>query len=189
MDMLLIDDHLLLCEALALLIAAHHPQMRLRVAGTLSEGLALGRTVRGPLLVLLDLSLPDASGVQAVPQVLQALPQARVVVVSADDRPETVHAVMALGGSGFVSKTADLRRLQQALMDTLDGRMPLPPSLMAPPAAAAAPVGVDALLTPRQLDVLRLLVAASPTSASARRCSCRNPPSRRTWRRCIGAWA
>jgi DNA-binding NarL/FixJ family response regulator len=161
MDVLLIEDHKLLCDALALLIGTRHPQVRLQVAGTLAGGLALGRAMPGPLLVLLDLGLPDASGLHGVRTVHEQLPQARVVVMSADERPETVNEAIALGASGYVPKTADLHRLEQALMSALDGRIPLPPAVV----SSAQPVDmaeVEAVLTPRQLDVLRLLVAGQP---------------------------
>lgn len=154
MRVLLVDDHRLLAEALASLIEARFPACNVRQAASLAEALASLDDRVG--LVLLDLGLPDASGLDAVRAVRAHAPGARIVVVSADDRPETVRAAIDLGASGFVPKQADSRQLLQALSAALEGGVTLPPTLLATWPGGVAEPAVD--LTPRQLDVLRLLV-------------------------------
>lgn len=154
MKILLVDDHRLLAEALAGLIEARFPASTVQHAASLAE--ALVRVGDPTDLVLLDLGLPDASGLDAVRAVRAHAPEVRIVVLSADDRPETVRAAIDLGASGFVPKQADSRLLLQALSAALEGRVTLPPTLLSQwPDAAEAPA-VE--LTPRQHDVLRLLV-------------------------------
>jgi len=171
MDILLIDDHTLLCEAFSLLFASRWPQARLHVAHRLDTGLQAGRALPRPLLVLLDLGLPDAQGLPVVQQARAALPDARIVVLSADDRPDTVADCLALGASGHVPKTADLVRLQQALGEALCGHLAPGPDATAAGAGAAtlaAGVARGHGLTPRQCDVLQLLVDGHPNKAICR---------------------
>lgn len=154
MRILLVDDHRLLADALGSLIEARFPDWTVVQAASLAE--ALPQLDTAPDLVLLDLGLPDASGVQAVQAVRAHAPQVRIVVLSADDRPDTVRATIELGASGFVPKRADSRELVQALATMLEGRVTLPPTLLASWPRATGEPSVE--LTPRQLDVLRLLV-------------------------------
>ena len=123
---------------------------------TLADGLQRLGLQPEVALVLLDLGLPDAQGMQALQQLREQAPQARVVVLSADDRAETVQQAIEQGACGFVPKTARSAQLTDALALTLDGGVYLPPGALlaqpVPPAAAALE------LSPRQRDVLRLLI-------------------------------
>lgn len=154
MRILLVDDHRLLADALGGLIEARFPAWTVERADSLAQ--ALARLDEHVDLVLLDLGLPDASGTEAVRAVRSHAPRVRIVVLSADDRPDTVREAIELGASGFVPKRAESQQLIQALSATLQGGVMLPPTLMATWPAFADEPGVE--LTPRQLDVLRLLV-------------------------------
>jgi DNA-binding NarL/FixJ family response regulator len=154
MKILLVDDHRLLAEALTSLIQTRFEACTVQLAGSLAQALAVLDDTTG--LVLLDLGLPDASGMQALRAIRSQAPQVRLVVLSADDRAETVSQAIELGASGFVSKQADSRALMRALADTLDGGIPLPPAVLATWPVELPAAGPE--LTPRQRDVLRLLL-------------------------------
>jgi DNA-binding NarL/FixJ family response regulator len=158
MKALLIDDHTLFRDALGLLIEARFPQLTLLQTGSLAGALAKLAQHPDLNLLLLDLNLPDAQGLDGLRLLRDQAPTARLVVLSADDRPETVAQAIALGASGFVPKTARSDMLASALATTLAGGVYLPPSslLAAPPMAAGA--GPALALSPRQADVLRLLI-------------------------------
>ncbi|MEK8049687.1 response regulator transcription factor [Ideonella sp. DXS22W] len=164
MDVLLVDDHTLLRQALALLLGTRHPGVTVHQAGTLAEALPLAAPLPDDALLLLDLGLPDAVGLQAVQALHARAPQVRLVVLSADDRPETVTAAIEAGACGFVPKTADLARLERALGLLIEGGLALPPAVV----ARSAPVDDPVVLTPRQLDVLRLLVEGKPNKLICR---------------------
>ncbi|MDP2007984.1 MAG: response regulator transcription factor [Rubrivivax sp.] len=182
MKVLLIDDHALFRDALGLLIGLRFPALELLQAGDL--GSALGLLARHPdvHLVLLDLGLPDAQGLQAIAPLREHAPAARLVVLSADDRPATVLQAIDEGACGFVPKTADGDTLARALQVTLDGGVYLPPGCTQPlanalplhPAAAPLlPAGGHGTprhlgLTPRQADVLRLLIQGQPNKLICR---------------------
>lgn len=173
MKCLLLDDHAIFREALAMLFAVRHPQVTLVPASRLAEALALLSTPDAPSLVLLDLALPDSDGLGTLDRVREVAPQARVIVLSADDRPETVLSAIDRGAAGFIPKSADAGALQQALASVLAGGVYVPPMTLlhgggAP--ATAVPQRADALgLSPRQVDVLRLLIEGSSNKLIARR--------------------
>jgi len=170
MKALLIDDHTLFRDALGLLIGAHFPELALLQAGDLASGLVALDLNPDLRLVLLDLNLPDSQGLAAITRLREQAPSCRVVVLSADDRPETVEQAIEQGACGFVPKTAQGNTLTQALRITLDGGVYLPPGATPgtlPPAAVV--VTPDSLgLSPRQADVLRLLIEGQPNKLICR---------------------
>ena len=120
--------------------------------------------VRVPDLCIVDLGLPDAQGLQSL-QVLQArAPWARHVVLSAQDQPALVVRAIEAGAAGFVPKTADLRQMQGALQRVLDGGIYLPPGVGL--SAGLPDAGPE--LTPRQREVLGLLVDGHPNKTICR---------------------
>jgi DNA-binding NarL/FixJ family response regulator len=164
---LLVDDHALVRDALALLIALHHPHVDLRQAGRLREALALLAGEPNVDLVLLDLALPDSDGIATLAAMREAAPDTRIVVLSADEREETVLAAIDAGAAGFIPKSTESGVLRQALATVLDGRVYVPSTESAGQQRTSA--GVDDLgLTPRQIDVLRMLVDGGSNKRIAR---------------------
>jgi DNA-binding NarL/FixJ family response regulator len=155
LKLLLVDDHALLREALALLLAATWPGVQVLQAGNLAQACTLADAHVDLRLVLLDLGLPDAQGLQSLQALHGRAPWARHVVLSAHDQPALVLQAIEAGAVGFIPKTADLRQMQGALQHVLDGGIYLPPGVsMQAMEAGGHPQG----LTPRQCAVLGLLV-------------------------------
>jgi DNA-binding NarL/FixJ family response regulator len=169
MRVLLIDDHALFREGLALLMRSRFPQVQLYQAADLAEAAAILGSVAGIAWILLDLGLPDSDGVASLHQLYQLTHAVKVVVLSADDRPETVHNVMAAGANGFIPKTARGRRIEEDLRAIFEG--PQGPPIVtdttgelfgltvrpAPAVDSALTCMAAQELSHRQLDVLRLL--------------------------------
>lgn len=153
MKILLVDDHALFRDGMALLIAQRFPQLEFLGAGSLRD--ALGQLAAHPdlALLLLDLALPDSAGTAGLAQLRVQAPQLRVVVVSADESAATVLAAIEAGATGFIPKTTNGHVLQRALQTVIDGGVYLPQALVSAPQEPTA-TG----LTSRQLDVLSLLV-------------------------------
>lgn len=180
---LLIDDHALFRDGLTLLLEQRFPHVVVAHAQDLAGGLQ--RLAQAPAidLVLLDLGLSDSQGLDSLSQVLEVCPGASVVVLSADDRPETVDAALAAGANGFIPKTSRGGVIDEALRVVLGGGVYLPRNALVAarlqqvqqpptPSPAGAPRGQpvpyavheDAPvasgageLSARQLDVLRLM--------------------------------
>ena len=164
MKVLLIDDHVLFRDALSLMLQSRLSGLDLLHAGRLDEALDVLERHPDIGLALLDLSLPDSGGLASLQRWREHAPQVTTVVLSADDRPETVLAAIDAGAAGFIPKTAQGTVLEGALRAVLDGRAFVPPrtygTLDALQPGASAPAGsAESLeLSPRQLDVLRLLI-------------------------------
>jgi DNA-binding NarL/FixJ family response regulator len=160
MKCLLVDDHALVRDALALLIALHHPEVDLRHAGRLDAVRAVLAAESDIDLVLLDLALPDSAGMATLQAVRAAAPATRTVVLSADDRPEIVLAAIDAGAAGFIPKATESGHQREALALVLRGGGYVPPlTLAASPPSQGQPASAERLgLTPRQIDVLRMLV-------------------------------
>ena len=182
MKTLLVDDHSLFREGLALLITQGFPQLDLQQAGDIAEAMRQLEAHPDTELLLLDLALPDSAGTSGLIHLREHAPQVTIVVLSADESPEIVLAAIDAGAAGFIPKTARSGVMQQALRTVLAGGVYLPPAVLLAPrdeAADAAAVAAafdppapdaDAVtgLTPRQTDVLRLLIEGKPNKLICR---------------------
>lgn len=167
MKALLVDDHSLFREGLTMLMAQRFPAVELFDVGDLNDAEAVLGTEPGIELILLDLGLPDSQGLDSLQRLRSVVPEVPIVVMSADERPETILAAIDQGAAGFIPKTARIGAIESALRVVLDGGIFLPQGIyrsIAPPLAdgpqvdeAQAALMQSLGLTPRQLDVLRLM--------------------------------
>lgn len=161
MKVLLIDDHALFRDALSLLIKQRLPNLTLLPAGSMAEALEVLRTNPDVPLALLDLGLPDSQGLDSLTRLRDAAPLVTAVVLSADERRETIIAAIEAGAAGFIPKTAQGSVLDDALRLVLDGGVYVPRQALdagGVRAGAALSPAATLDLSPRQLDVLRLLI-------------------------------
>jgi DNA-binding NarL/FixJ family response regulator len=177
MKLLLVDDHALLRDGLALLMAQQFEGVQVLQAGTLAEAHLALRAHPDVRLVLLDLGLPDGNGIDALPRLRDEAPQAILVALSADEKRETVLAAIAAGAAGYIPKTSQSGAMLQALHVVLSGGVHLPAAVLEQRASerpgATAAGGAhrspeDLGLSPRQLDVLKLLVEGKSNKLIAR---------------------
>lgn len=195
MKVLLVDDHPLILSALRTVIEGMGPSYRVEGAESAAAARALLAQQHDFNLVLLDLQLGDASGFDVLSEFRAAYPALPVVVISASDRTSDVIRAIDQGAMGFVPKRSGTELLAQALKLVMAGGIYVPPMTLggeaAPraPAAAALPEaarlqqvqeqsragafqttpGLEGLaLTPRQTDVLALLLQGKPNKLIAR---------------------
>ena len=177
MKLLLVDDHALLRDGLALMMAQEFDGLQVLQAGTVAEAHAALRDHPDVRLVLLDLGLPDGDGIEALPRLREAAPGAVLVALSADEKHETVLAAIAAGAAGYIPKTAQSGVMMAALRFVLAGGVYLPAAVLerraserresgAAAGAQRSPEGLG--LSPRQVDVLRLLVEGKSNKLIAR---------------------
>jgi len=116
--------------------------------------------IHRPDLILLDLSLPDRSGLDLLKPLKEMLPQTRVVIMSMHNDPTQVRSALDRGCSGFIVKEAAPMELELALRAAAAGQVFLSPQvsskMLAPLLNPTRPTGIDAL-SPRQLQILRKL--------------------------------
>jgi len=146
-------------------IAAHLHEHGIEVvatAGSVSEAVAAAAALR-PSVVLMDLRLPDGTGVEATTAILKQVADATVLLVSGSEPSEAqVLDALAAGCAGFVQKTRGLADLDEAVRAVGAGKAVVPPEVLSRMAAhqreAASQPGRD--LTARELEVLQHLAQA-----------------------------
>jgi len=166
---LMIDDHHLIREGMRPLLqrlAEGGETVEVLDAANFRDGLAIAEAQPDLDLVLLDLNLPDEHGVNALVQLQARNRGVPVVVVSGEDDPALMRAVIERGALGYVPKSSSPEVIFNALRLVLSGGTYLPREVMAASArgaTAAAPssthISSRLNITPRQADVLALLVA------------------------------
>jgi len=153
MRILVCDDHALFREGLEGVLDRLDDEVELRGVDDAEALLAEVRAAEDDLdLVLLDIRLRGMHGFDALARLRRDHPSVPVVVVSASERPEDVRRALDGGAAGFIPKSTRGPVLVSALRLVLAGGVYVPPLLL-----DAAPAAKAAELTPRQVDVLRLL--------------------------------
>jgi DNA-binding NarL/FixJ family response regulator len=167
MKVLLIDDHVLVRQALRSVFADVRPQAEVLDAIGATQALEMAQSHSDLDLVVLDLALPDGDGLDLLTSLRSRLPGAGVVVLSASSEPSVVAKALRLGAQGFIPKSAPYVVMVAALQLVLAGGIYVPPEILAVlkdllpsemPAADTAPALEGIALTERQRDVLALLV-------------------------------
>ena len=193
MKVLLIDDHPLILSALQSVIKGLGDDMSVVGAGSAAEARVALKTANDFDLVLLDLQLGDADGFDVLAEFRAAYPSLPVVVVSASDRSSDVIRAIDTGAMGFVPKRASNEALFEALRMVMSGGIYVPSMAMGSD-PAPMPEGGDTVpgvlrvvreeaqesgfqtpvplssfgLTPRQTEVLGLLLQGKPNKLIAR---------------------
>jgi DNA-binding NarL/FixJ family response regulator len=171
MKILVIDDHPLVSDALRHLASRLGPATEVLAAGRCEAGFELAERHADLDLVLLDFHLPGLAGAPAVKEWRRRFPGLPVVVVSSSEEQSAVLASMAAGAAGFIPKSSPSEVLLSALDLVLAGGRYLPPQALGPdgPRARETLPSVDNLgLTPRQVDVLRLVAQGKPNKLICR---------------------
>ena len=156
--LLIIDDHAIVREGYRRLLERRQDLRIVAEAGTADEGYEQFKN-HEPEVVLLDLSLGAGSGLRLLAQMLRHSPEAAVLVFSMHAEP--LYAVQALraGARGYVTKGSAPQVLVEAVYKVARGQRALSPDIAGDVAGMLLDGGTDhAGLTPREFDVLRLLL-------------------------------
>jgi DNA-binding NarL/FixJ family response regulator len=156
---LIVDDHAVVRAGLKMLIDAEDDLEAVGEAGTAREAIFEARTTK-PDVVLMDVMMPEQSGIEAVPQLLHEHADAKVLVLSMQDDPRYVREAFEAGASGYVLKEAADAELVAAIREVAAGGHYVHPELgariVAADAAERKRVERDPL-SDREREVLRLL--------------------------------
>ncbi len=166
---LIVEDQTTLRELLEDLFASVHYQVK--TAGTGAEARVLFQRERFDL-VLLDLVLPDAHGLDLLSEIRNNTPRPpRIIVLTAHSRPAIVKDAISRGAHGVVTKGAPLRELREAIdRVSVGGVFYCSETSLLLRQAAASPER-DERLTARQREVVRLVASGMSTKEIASRLS------------------
>ena len=154
---LLADDHALVRAGMRALLAELPGIEVVAETGDGREALRLVRE-RKPDIALLDISMPELNGLEVVGRIARDHPNTRAIILSMHGDDESVRRALVAGAAGYLLKNSDRRELELALRAVARGDTWLSPSLtkrvVATYTQGASP---DAVLTPRQREVLQLV--------------------------------
>ncbi|MBK8018352.1 MAG: response regulator transcription factor [Betaproteobacteria bacterium] len=166
---LIADDHAIVREGYRSLLAK---QTGMEVVGEASDGgSAYARCIElEPDVVIMDLSMPNLGGLEAIARIGQRLPQIRILAFSMHENPLFAVKAMQAGAYGYVTKSSSADVLLRAVREVHEGRRALSPDVAQ--ALALSKLGVEhrslADLTVREFEILRMLVEAHSTEEIAR---------------------
>jgi DNA-binding NarL/FixJ family response regulator len=166
---LLADDHRMLREAFAQILAA-----KCEVVGAVGDGRALLAAARElkPDVVVLDIGMPLLNGLDAARQLKRTMPQVKIIVLTVNEDPDLAAEVMRAGALSYLLKNSAAAELSQAIEEAMRGRAYITPlvakglvdALAHGPVASPEPT----LTSPRQREVLQLLAEGRTMKEIAR---------------------
>lgn len=154
MRVLLADDHKIVRQGTRLYLES----MGIEVVGEATNGQEAIEKVRQlqPDVVIMDIHMPDLTGIEATRRIRHENEDVRVLVLTAYDNPTYVQALLNAGADGFVLKTAEFAQLLKALNEVYIGRLAFDPQMM----EKAARLNEESAafveeLTEREIEVLK----------------------------------
>jgi two-component system nitrate/nitrite response regulator NarL len=176
---LVVDDHTLFRRGLTALLANDGRFVVVAEAGDAGEAQRRAAASR-PDVILLDNHLPGVSGVDALPGLREAAPEARVLMLTVSEDEDDLAAALRGGACGYLLKTADSDLLADAILRAVRGQSTVSPEMTGKlvsafqsaqggaPAAEAAPAEPLDTLSPREQEILALIARGDSNKEIAR---------------------
>ncbi|HSS04959.1 MAG TPA: response regulator transcription factor [Solirubrobacterales bacterium] len=163
-SIVLADDHTLVRRALRMLL---EEEQGFEVVAEADDADGAIRYLRGhkPDVLILDLNMPGRPSLEAIPEMREASPQTRIVVLTMQKEPAFARQALQLGVLGYVLKEAADDELVQAVRSAAAGDTYLQPALGAKLAAEPEAAATD--LSERETDVLRLIALGHTNAETA----------------------
>lgn len=169
---LLVDDHPIVRDGLAMLIATTTDLEVVGTAGTATDGVRVALALR-PDVIVMDIALPDRTGYEATRDILLDAPQSRVLVLTMDNGGGTLRAALDAGARGYVLKESGGRDILTAIRAVAAGQLVFDPGIAPAATALAYADEQHARLFPelsdREFRVLQHLATGAGNDEIARR--------------------
>ena len=136
------------------------------------EALAAPATNASPEVILLDVGLPGMDGITGIARLKQCAPEASILVLTVFEDDDKIFRAICSGASGYLLKSEPMPRILEAIAEAQAGGSPMNPRIarrVLSMFARFAPVKKDYGLTPRETDVLQLMVEGTPKKQIADR--------------------
>lgn len=173
MHILLVDDHPLFRQAVREVIESHFPSPVVREASTGEDAIRMVRTEPVEVAIL-DIGLPDSSGLTVLRRIKQVRPSLKCLVLTAYDNAQYVRLAIAHGASGYLTKGITPGELYEAIRTILSGRPVMMESYRDTlngfsKRRGTTTTGPNESLSARELEVLSLFAKGFTASQVAKR--------------------
>jgi two-component system response regulator NreC len=167
---LIVDDHAVVRSGLRLLLEAEEDLEPVGEAGSARDAIFRARELK-PDVILMDVVMPDGSGLDAVPTLVHERPETKVLMLSMQDDPHYVRQAFSAGASGYVLKEAADTEVVAAIREVARGGRYVNPELGARLVAADTEErrrAEEDPLSEREREVLHLLALGHTNQEIAR---------------------
>ncbi len=147
-----VEDHPVFREGLATVLGSQSDMLLVGQAANAVEAIAEFRRLR-PDITMMDLRLPDSTGIDALTTILGEFPRARIIILTTSDCDGEIQRALRAGASGYILKSMPKDELLNVIRSVHAGRKHVSPEVAA---RLAEHLGEDDL-TSRELEVLRLI--------------------------------
>lgn len=151
-----VDDHPLLREGIAAMINSQDDMVMVAQGSTGREAIQLFRAHQ-PDVTLMDLRMPDISGIDALSAILSEFPEARVVMLTTFEGDVEIQRSLAAGARGYLLKNMPPKEVVDVVRQVHTGKKRIPHEV----AAHLAEHVTDERLTEREIDVLKLVAGGN----------------------------
>ncbi len=174
--LMVVDDHRLFRRGLVALLALDRGVQVVGEAGDAGEAARQASALQ-PDVILMDIDLPGASGIQALAGVREACPAARILMLTVSEDGADLQAALRGGANGYLLKTMEGEDLSRAIQRAAQGEAVVSPEMTAKlvaafqqPATPEAAAGADPLaqLSPREQEVLHEIARGASNKEIAR---------------------
>jgi DNA-binding NarL/FixJ family response regulator len=159
---LLAEDHVVVRNGLAAIINQENDMTVVAEAGEGKEAVELWKKHR-PDVTLMDLRMPGLSGANAIYEIHEVNPEVRIIVLTTFDGDEDIYRAIRVGAKAYLLKDVKREELFHCIREVYAGRFVIPPAI----AAKLAGHQSAEQLTPRELEVLKLLAEGKPNKLIA----------------------
>ena len=171
---MIVDDHTIMRDGLQSLLSA---EPGFEVVGTAADGRSAIRSVAAlkPDIILMDLTMPGTSGIDAIAHIKRQHPQIKLVALTFHKEDRYIHATLEAGADAYVLKDDSRTELLTALRSVLNGKSYLSPSICDRVVAGYLAGGGDGnskepsweILTKREREVIKLIAEGHKTKEIA----------------------
>jgi two-component system nitrate/nitrite response regulator NarL len=185
--LLLVDDHNLFRRGLRALLSQDERFEVIGEAGDVGEAQRCLAQQPLPDVILLDNHLPGVRGVDAIPALKEAAPEARILMLTVSENEDDLAAALRAGADGYLLKTVESDQLADTLVKVFEGESVISPQMLTklvsvfrarPADAQATPAGPletpvphgpsPDLLSPREREILLLIARGDSNKLIAR---------------------
>lgn len=153
---LVVDDHAVVRAGLATILGA---ESDISIVGEAEDGLeAINKALElKPDVIVMDIFMPQCSGLEAMVAMKESLPDARVLILTISDHEEDLFQAIRFGAQGYLLKSANMAEVVQAVRMTAVGEAMLSPHMATRLVAELRQKGGEPQLSSRETEVLQLL--------------------------------